>query len=527
MSPIVRRELFDTLRRPRTLAVQVVFAAVLSLLVIAVWPQQAQVNLGGRQARELLAVFVYGLLILLVLVPPAFAATSIVRERQRGTLTLLLTSPMTPLQIMAGKLLAAVGFIALLLVLSLPAASACYVMGGVSWKSLLGSYGILALAAVQAAMLSLAVSAVARSVDSSLRYAYGLVFVVMVLAMVPWFLVRGQGLGPIEVAATWLASLGPFPAVMHGLGHGAVGGRGMAEASDPLGRYVLLALISIGVCAWILHRRLAPHAVDRPRPKGQVTDEQSRGVRVFRRLMFLVDPNRRSGHIADYENPVMMKEFRSRRFGRASWMIRIIGLCLLVSLGLMLVTLAGAVSLGLGYTGGLLVIFQMGLILLIAPALSAGLISAERESGGWTLLRMTPLSPWSVVLGKLLSVGWTLLLLLLATLPGYGIMLLIDPGESGHVTEVLITLGLTAVFAMLLGAAASSCFGRTANATAAAYLVLLGLCVLTFLPWLAEGSLFGVDLVRRILMFNPVAAALSSVRMPALANTVPAAGTWA
>ena len=57
--------------------------------------------------------------------------------------------------------------------------------------------------------------------------------------------------------------------------------------------------------------------------------------------------------------------------------------------------------------------------MLLTPALAAGLISSEVESGGWQLLQMTPLSARKILIGKLASVVWPLLLILVSTLPGY------------------------------------------------------------------------------------------------------------
>ena len=42
--------------------------------------------------------------------------------------------------------------------------------------------------------------------------------------------------------------------------------------------------------------------------------------------------------------------------------------------------------------GAIIVTLQVALILLFTPTLAAGLISGEIESGGWDLLRTTPLS---------------------------------------------------------------------------------------------------------------------------------------
>ncbi|MEO2092106.1 MAG: ABC transporter, partial [Gemmataceae bacterium] len=134
--------------------------------------------------------------------------------------------------------------------------------------------------------------------------------------------------------------------------------------------------------------------------------------------------------------------------------------------------------------------------------------------GGWNLLRMTPLSATSVLAGKLLAAAWPVLLLYAATLPGYGVMVAVQPESTHPVARVLVCQGLTAALAVLIGAAASSVFRSTAAATAAAYLTLAAVCVVPLLVWLGRDAPFGRPTVQAALTLDPVAAALSAVGMP-------------
>src|SRR6185369_3271410 len=98
----------------------------------------------------------------------------------------------------------------------------------------------------------------------------------------------------------------------------------------------------------------------------------------------------------------------------------------LLSLGLMLATSSGTMTWGVSTLASVMVLLSFALVILITPTLASSLISGERESGGWQLLQMTPLSSFTIVSGKLMSVVVTLLLILLATLPGYAVVVLID-----------------------------------------------------------------------------------------------------
>src|SRR5207253_7301175 len=202
-------------------------------------------------------------------------------------------------------------------------------------------------------------------------------------------------------------------------------------------RYVLLAVAASAACALATVARLDRRLLDRARPAGVMTQDRSGGGRAVRRLLFLLDPQRRSGSMSLWVNPVMVKEFRTRRFGRSHWIVRLILLSAILSLGLSCVAASGALGWGLEAIGGALVLLQVALLILFAPSLAASLVSGERESGSWQLLRMTPLSAGTILRGKLLSVAWPLLLLLSATLPGYVFMMTVKPELVPQVQRVV------------------------------------------------------------------------------------------
>jgi ABC-type transport system involved in multi-copper enzyme maturation permease subunit len=514
MNPIIRRELLEVLRTRKAVALQLSLALVCALLVLSRWPTGGTVDLSGVRSLQVLRVFGYGLLAGILLLAPAFPATSLVREKIKGTLALLLNSPMTPWSIYLGKLCGVLGFTLLLLVMTMPAAAACYGLGGAGSESgIVTLYVVLAVAAVQLSTLGLLVSCHARSSDGALRVTYALVLVVSVLALGPHELLRGRS-DPPAVVASWLRCFSPIPAVMEVLGQGDVGAHGMSAGPDVVGRYVLLASLASLVCALATIGRLNHKLFDRARPAGVMTQDRSTGGQALRRLFFLVDPQRRSGSMSLWVNPVMVKEFRSRRFGRSHWTLRLIALCAILSLGLSYIAAAGILGWKIEIIGGALVLLQIALLILFAPSLAAGLISTERETGTWRLLRMTPLSPGVILRGKLMSVAWPLLLLLCATLPGYVAMMMTQPALFHQVQRVVVCLVLTAVFAVLVSATVSTLFRSTATATTASYLALLAVCVGPLLVWLGREAPFGHATVQAILLVDPVAAALQASEMP-------------
>lgn len=508
-NPIIERELIGTLRTRKAFVLQCAVAAGFALLVILRWPSGAHMDLSGTPALEVFRLFGYGLATAVLLIVPAFPAVSLVRERQQGTLALLLNSRMGPVSIYFGKLAGQLGFVLLLLMMTVPAAAACYAMGGVSLTgNLLALYGVVLLAAVQYASLALLVSTHARSADSALRITYGLVLGLGVVILLPHLFLQGQESMTAHLASR-LRCLSPIPAVMQILGHGGIGTAGLFSETGTIFRYGQLALATTLGFMLCTTARLNHRLFDRTRSAGVMTEERGTAVRWLRRFVFLVDPQRRKRGIPPFVNPVMVKEFRTRRFGRLHWIMRLVALCAVISLGLTYLTTSGTLDWGVETIGGIMVLLQVALIVLLTPSLASGLISAERESGGWELLRMTPLSPGSVVRGKLMSVLWTMLLILCATLPGYLVMIYIQPATAPQVFRVATCLVATAFLAILVSTAVSSLFTRTAPATAAAYVVLLALFAGPMLFWLGRGILFGHPIVEAVLTINPLAATLT------------------
>src|SRR5437588_9593936 len=154
MYAIIRRELLELLRTRRVVALQLGLAMACALLVLVRWPTGETADLSGARSLQVLRVFGYGLLAGILLLVPAFPATSLVREKVKGTLPLLLNSPLRPWSIYLGKLGGVLGFATVLLVMTLPAAAACHALGGAADRGGIAAlYAVLAVAVVQTSTL--------------------------------------------------------------------------------------------------------------------------------------------------------------------------------------------------------------------------------------------------------------------------------------------------------------------------------------------------------------------------------------
>lgn len=95
---------------------------------------------GSMNFENLTSIFMilaYMQLVMICIIIPILTAGSIAGERERQTLDIMLTAPVSPLSIVLGKLFASMSNIFLFVISSLPAMSIAFLYGGIRWQYLL------------------------------------------------------------------------------------------------------------------------------------------------------------------------------------------------------------------------------------------------------------------------------------------------------------------------------------------------------------------------------------------------------
>lgn len=140
---------------------------------------------------------------------------------------------------------------------------------------------------------------------------------------------------------------------------------------------------------------------------------------------------------------------------------------------------------------------ELGLICLLAPALTADLISGERERQTLDLLLVTPLSRRQIVVGKLVAALGSLLLLIVLALPIQAISVLIGGIGLEELLVGLLLLGLTATTYGCVGLFWSARLRTTRGAMLLSYVTTLlgvgGLPLVLILLAISSGA-FGARL---------------------------------
>lgn len=339
---------------------------------------------------------------LICVLAPVFMAGAIEQEANPRTWDILLTTPMSPSQIVLGNLLGRVFFIFALLFSSLPLFAVTQYFGGVPGRSIFASYLIAACAALLVASIAIALS-VSRLVGKRAVFAFYVSVVSYLAVTIAIDAVIGGG------KVTVVTALNPFLALKALLDTSGYPSPDLGPGASWLAKFLLLTpvrawcILSSGVSVGLV---FASIFTVRLGGIAGIGGASGRGGAPWYRRMFGLGASgaeHRPPRIV-WHNPIAWREGSARNatLGKmaARWgfitLGAAFGLGITVALhfgwfnattfrDLMLYTVAG----------------EMTVIALVAVNMAATAVSREREDGTLDLLLTTPMTPGMYLTGKL------------------------------------------------------------------------------------------------------------------------------
>ena len=138
INPVYKRELKQTARMKKTLVMLLVYNLLLACFGLLVF--YLMFDRDGRISNRVeysgiltlytvMSILEFGMVLLIV---PAVTAGAVAGEREKQTLDLLLSTKVSPLQIVIGKLAASISMVILLAVSSLPVLAIVFSIGGIT-----------------------------------------------------------------------------------------------------------------------------------------------------------------------------------------------------------------------------------------------------------------------------------------------------------------------------------------------------------------------------------------------------------
>lgn len=401
-NPIVVRLVQGGSTRVRHMLIRTVYLAVL-IVVLAVMLLESQGSLTYQRlalnGAESFQIAAYLQLVLICVLAPVFMAGAIAQESNPRTWEVLLTTPLSPVQLVLGHLLGRLFFVLVLLFASLPLFAITQYYGGVRGDSIIRSYAVSATAALLVGSIAVAI-AVNRIAGQRAVFAF-YVAVITYLA-ITW--VIDQQLQPGVPSVTAMTAINPFLAL-----RALLDPTGYPTPTDvELQGTGALERFWMGspVAAWFwisssLSLLLVLLSTFGVRNAGSAEG----GTPWYRRVFGLgasgsgTRPAR-----AVWSNPIAWREASARQATLPRLIARwaFIAAGLLWGIGLIAFYHGGAMS-HEGFRFALLatITTEMLVVILVAINLSAVSISREREDGTLDLLLTTPISQTDYLNGKL------------------------------------------------------------------------------------------------------------------------------
>jgi ABC-type transport system involved in multi-copper enzyme maturation permease subunit len=487
LGPFSEKELRVVSRRRRHYALRAGYVVLLSLIMLSAWYAVLGWQRAGMMAVGVSRASDVSLQVALRVLCFQFAATQLVAavmlsssisdEMRRGTLSVLLTTPITRVHIAAGKLLAGLLQVVLLLAISLPALAILRLQGGISWDLVFRGFCITLTAAVFAGALSLWLSTYCRHPYEAL--SAGAVIYLLLFAGLPLAATGLASIGVLSASAAdaLLDAISPFRALGAALPQMMSAGAATPTRVFPWPLHCLVMTALAGILLGLFVRRVRRVAAG----------ELGAKVERFRPLRSV-----RGRPVAWKENP------------EGPWVWRRSNVAAVVAA---VVLCALMVLMGMGGTAGRGIFpaayrnyvyhYVLGgfwlLVLLRLAVSAAGSVTREKESGAWPVLLLTPLSNGRIVCGKAVGALRRNTVLLLAFFAVQTCAILVEGSGPRGVAAVFYALSRLAsvVFILTMGLY----FGvrlKTTTAAAAATIAAY-LCV----NYLVAGS------------YNPLFALLS------------------
>ena len=116
----------------------------------------------------------------------------------------------------------------------------------------------------------------------------------------------------------------------------------------------------------------APPNLRRSMTVNKYTDTKTMLKRKLGFPFYLIDPLRRKKNISLRRNPVFVAEIRSKIFGNPKFIIRALTLCICLSIGILALIAQQVGETDLDKIRAVAIIFQLGVVALLAPTVSSG-----------------------------------------------------------------------------------------------------------------------------------------------------------
>ncbi len=139
--------------------------AIVSMIILSAYLEGN--NQGWKVGRDLFHCVNIIQILILVFVSPSMAASALTLEKEQKTYDLLITTPVSPGDIILSKLIASISYFFIMALIALPAISISFILGGISVQEILLAYLVTGGSIVLAGLIGLYLSCVCNRTIAS------------------------------------------------------------------------------------------------------------------------------------------------------------------------------------------------------------------------------------------------------------------------------------------------------------------------------------------------------------------------
>ena len=172
-NPLCISEVRRGLRSIKIFVIQTIYVSILTFALYLVWSiSVADINSSQNVGKNILLTLSIIQFILVALICPSFTCGAITSEKERQTYDLLVTSLLTPGEIISGKVMYSLAYSSLFLLSSLPLTCTVFFFGGVSPGEIFLIYISLFIFSLLVSLMGIYFSARMKTTNASLRTMY-------------------------------------------------------------------------------------------------------------------------------------------------------------------------------------------------------------------------------------------------------------------------------------------------------------------------------------------------------------------
>ncbi len=193
LNPVLRNESKLSVRTPRFSLMILIYIGVLSVGTLIFYNSYSRdVYASGINPQGAVTLYITMAVIqaiLLMFIVPSLTATSICSEREKQTLDILLSTRLTPLQIILGKLSASSLKVIMLVICTIPLYAICGLIGGVKLSNILLLTGSFIINTIFVGAIGVFISSYSKTSKAATALTYALVLFIFVGTIVIAFII--------------------------------------------------------------------------------------------------------------------------------------------------------------------------------------------------------------------------------------------------------------------------------------------------------------------------------------------------